>query len=586
MFMRRQRVIIVIPAEGEKIEMSFFNIIRRFSKSGKRTKIPHSLLRIPCAQFPIITAVFISLIFTLLFSGAMQAQNTLIDFKVQYISAEHVYLDGGKDKGLAIGDTLIVRRLKTVIAEVVVEFVSEHSASCRVIQARQNPVAGDLAALKSKTAPAVEEKKPLAKHPLLKEKENEKASPERNHIRISGSMGFQWYQFIDNSAFNLNFSQPTVRLNFKARNIWNRPFNLFIKLRSRYNKRERAYNSDVPQKEWRNRIYELYFSYEDEKAPLNFRFGRIISNTLSGVGYIDGVLLQHNLTNKVRWGIFAGTQPEWQYSDFQTSLQKYGLYANYLRGDYTSSRLEATLAAAGEYHGSTVSREFIYMQTSYYHGKRWNIYQSTELDVNRGWRKEKSGQTISLSGLYVSGNYYFADWISAGLSYDNRKNYYTYEMRGLADSLFDAAFRHGLRATLNGRILKNTRFSINFGLRERETGAQYTYSYGTNLTQNNLFLRGLMLSVRFNGFHNLYTTGYNPSLQAGKNFSGGHSVSISYGNYFYRIDRTNSDRLNQWLRAAAQIELPLRLYLSGQYEYDWGDDRRGHLILAEVGYRF
>ena len=28
------------------------------------------------------------------------------------------------------------------------------------------------------------------------------------------------------------------------------------------------------------------------------------------------------------------------------------------------------------------------------------------------------------------------------------------------------------------------------------------------------------------------------------------------------------------------------LYLSGEYQYDWGDDSEGHRLLGEMGYRF
>ena len=94
------------------------------------------------------------------------------------------------------------------------------------------------------------------------------------------------------------------------------------------------------------------------------------------------------------------------------------------------------------------------------------------------------------------------------------------------------------------------------------------------------------LSLRFAGFTNYYTTGYNPSVRFSQSFRGGHNVSLSYGSYFYSLKSTNSNNTNQWLRLNPQLELPLNLYLSGSFEYDWGDDVEGYRLLVNLGYRF
>jgi len=534
----------------------------------------------------------LSLIIMILFAGLLlftdnaQAQETTISSGIKYVSAELVYLSSGSRAGLTAGDTLSVFRKTAKIADIVIVHISESSASCQIIRSTQVPAAGDIARITRQ--PKMETIADKAVYDSTAGTETEKitARVKSGKTRISGNIGIQWYQYLDQSEYHLNFQQPTLRINFKARQLWNKPYNLFIRLRSRYNRRENSFSADVPQKEWRNRIYELYFSYDDSESPLNYRVGRLISSTYSGVGYIDGIQLQHNAGEHFRWGIFGGTQPQWQYADFQTSIQKYGLFSNFRKGDYSGSRFESTQAIVGEYHGATVSREFIYLQNSYYHSSRWNIFQIAEIDINRGWRKDRTNQTASITGLYISGYYSVSGWMSLNLNYDNRKNYYTYELRSIADSLFDSAFRQGLRTTANFTLFKNTRMSVNFGLRDRENDSQYSYSYGVNLIQNNLFLKGLMMNMRLNGFNNLYTIGYNPSLLLSKYFRGGHSFTAGYGNYLYTIDRTNTSRINHWARASTQVELPLRLYLSAQYEYNWGNDRKGHLILSELGFRF
>jgi hypothetical protein len=551
--------------------------------SCKNKRHSAGLLSLIKRNFPEKLQVLLLLIFILV-AGLFSQDKTIIA-EIKYISAELVYLNSGSSAGIAVGDTLDILHKSKRIGQVVVANVSEAAASCRIIRSTQPPAIGDLVQIsKSLFQQTVteENRTRVADSTVSKKKDRE---PKTGATRISGNVGIQWYQFLDQSDYHLNFQQPTFRIYFKARQLWNKPYNLFIRMRSRYNRRENTFKNDIAQKEWRNRVYEFCFSYDNPEAQLNYRIGRLISSTYSGVGYIDGLQLQHNINRKLRWGVFAGAQPQWQYADIRTDIQKCGLFTNYISGEYSGSRLENTLAIVGEYHGSTVSREFMYLQNSYYSGNRWNIFQSAEIDLNRGWRKDKSGQTLSLTGFYISGYYAISSRFSLSMNYDNRKNYFTYELRSIADSLFDAAFRQGLRAAFNMHAFKNTRVSLNFGMRDRENDSQYSYSYGLNLIHNNLLLKGLTLNMRLSGFHNLYTIGYNPSLLLSKYFRGGHSITTGYGNYFYTLDRANTNRINHWARMSSQLELPLRMYLSGQYEYNWGDDRMGHLILAELGYR-
>jgi len=522
----------------------------------------------------------------LLAATAIQAQINITQYIVTYISAEHVYLDSGQDKGLQIGDSLLIKHNANKVIWLQVIYVAEHSASCKILSSGQKIKVGDIAESGKPDIKVLKDQTLKITQPPVTENQQDQSNLKKNRTRISGNLGLEWYQFIDQSASKLNFSQPGIRLSFKAQNLWERPYNIRLRLRSRYNQRQRAYSSEIPQNEWRNRIYEMYFAYEDEQALINFRFGRIISNTFSGVGYIDGGLIQNNISREFRWGIFAGTQPQWQYSDFQTSLQKYGVYGSYRSGDYPGGRLETTLALVGEYHGKIVSREFIYLQSSYSYSKYLNIYQSAEIDYNRTWRQRKTNENMALSSLYLSGNFYLTEWLSGSLSYDNRKNYYTYEIRTLADSLFDHAFRQGVRSTVQIKITNSLRLSFNGGIRYRESESKSTYTYGFQISQNNIGIKGLMISARMNGFSNLYTYGYNPSILLGQSFPQGHLLNIIYGSYIYTLDADQTIHRNHWLRSVVQIELPLRLYLNGQYEYDWGDDRKGQVIMTELGYRF
>ncbi len=306
-----------------------------------------------------------------------------------------------------------------------------------------------------------------------------------------------------------------------------------MRLATRYNKRTREYSSAVPETEWRNRVYQASLSYGSDQAPLYFAMGRIISSRLSGIGYIDGFLAQKSLTENTRVGGFGGTQPTWQYSSFQSSLQKYGAFAVYTRGEAGERRLESSAALAGEYHGGTVSREFLFLRNSFDLGGRWNLFQSAEIDVNRAWRKDKTGEGLSLTNLFVSGRGRLTERISAGLSFDNRKNYWTFDTKTLADSLFDDVMRQGLRADLSFRPGAGLYVFTNAGYRKRTGDSEATYSYSLTVNKNGLFAKMQFLNLQASGFSGPLTDGYNLSARTGLYFRGGDMISLAYGAYIY-----------------------------------------------------
>lgn len=541
----------------------------------------------------------ILLIFTGSFWVNQYAQEKQEYFRIKYLSAENVYLDAGKLAGLKGGDQLTVKRQNKTIARIRIIYVSDYSASAVILESKGSIEVGDLAFVDKtkKVEPAEEEQTVTDTTAAVKIVPPPREKLKRTYHRspFSGTISAQYYYWKDLNATKLNFSQPTLRFSLRGKQLWGKEYYLRVRARLRHNQRARQLNSNAPESQWRNRIFEVSFSYENEASLFNYQIGRIISNKFSGVGYIDGLLVQYNTGSLLRFGVFAGTQPEWQYADFQTSIQKYGAYGHILHGDYSSGRFESTLALTGEYHGKTVSREFIYLQNSYYQANKWSIYQSAELDINRGWRKDISGGSnlftnfnigdLSLTNFYISGQWNFSRWLMVGAMYDNRKNYLTYETRSLADSLFSDIRRQGVRGNVTLILPKNYRLYGNFGIRKRKTDVESTYSYGGGLSQTDFLFPRTRLFLNAAGFTNFFTNGITYSAMLGRYLINRVNFDLGFGGYRYSLKASQDYRNNQWVRVNTLTDFLRRLYLSGQYEYDWGDDVNGHRLLLELGYR-
>ena len=509
--------------------------------------------------------------------------------KVKYVSADHVYVDGGTSEGIAVGDTLIVVKGKQQVAKLLVVFVAEQSASCEILGAEGSIQAGDSVTVPQKTsevAPVEERGDTVAVAAMpLTEPIEEDAVPPRTP-RIDGSVAIQFYHFNDRNPADLDFTQPTLRLNFRAANLWNEKISMRVVSRTRYNRRTRSYSDDVPRDKWRNNIYQMALFYADDSASFSAQAGRIVLNKVSGIGYIDGLAAQVRPSEAVAVGAFLGYEPGWQYADFQSHLHKYGLYLSYERGEFRSLRVQSTVAAAAEYHSSTVSRQFACLQTTISNGGRWQVYQSATLDINSDWRKEKTGQSLNLSRVYLSGRYRLSPRVAVMATYDSYENYWTWESRSLADSLFDDNLRQGLRGYVYLNLPSGVMVNGSLGYRKCDGDPESSKSYSASIRKNNLTSMRLYASLSFAGFKSYYSDGYNLSTRWNKYLTGGHRVGLEYNRYSYTYSPGDSRNTSNSYGVSGYFRIPRNLYLQADFQYSTGDDIDGERILMELGYRF
>ena len=510
------------------------------------------------------------------------------EFKVRYLSADFVYLDAGTVDGLAPGDTLLVSRRGERVATLAVAHAAEHSASCRVLAASTAVQPGDaVRPLRDGPVPvaAVNAPSPRAPAPTVEPTPiPEPSGPP--WARTSGYVALQWYRFADRGASGLDYDQPTLRLNFRARKLWGKDLTFQMRGRARHDGRSRRYNETIPADEWSNRVYALSLAYDNPDAVVSWQAGRIVSNALAATGPVDGALLEARLSPTLRAGAFGGFLPDWSSTAPRGSLRKYGLFLNAAGGEYGAPRWSAALAGTAEYHGSTVSRQYLFLRNDWQSGRRWSLFQSWEIDLNNGWRRTPGTAAVELSNVYLSAGYRPGGRTALSVSYDNRRSYRTWDNRALPDSLFDAAFRTGLRANLHARLGAGWTGSAGGGWRHRQGEADDTWSWHGSLTRDDFMVGRVRLTAQVAGFSGPWADGFNPSLQLQKAFLAGHLIGLSGGVYLYTSTAGGDRRQNRWARIDGTRYLTTRFFLSGQYERDWGDDVEGDRFLAEAGLNF
>jgi hypothetical protein len=513
-------------------------------------------------------------------------------FTVRYVSAENVYLAGGTAGGLAVGDTLTIERDGNPIGHVVVAYVAEHSASATAVEGTLAARPGDRARaiLRRAAAPGPVEGAMPATPAARDDREGldrgaTTQEPGRPLARVSGSAGFEWEYVADDSDANLDFARPTLRLDLKAREILGGHHTLQLKGRLRYDDRTHALSSTVPESEWRDRIYVFSLGYEKAGAPYSYELGRIAGPTIGGIGYLDGALVSRRISPAVSAGLFAGLQPDWRDADPQGSIRKTGGFMRYENASGSARRVDGAVAFVGEYHGPTVSREFVVLASRLWSRTGWSLSQSAEIDVNRGWRFERAGERLSLTSVWLMGQARPLERLGLSLAYDGRTPHLTYDMRSVPESLIDEAFRDGLRGRISVRAARDWNVALTGGARRREGDDELTRSFGATITGARFPSRQMSLTAGVRGFAGEIADGVNPTLRLRRSFPQGHHLAVGGSAYLYRSAGLVERRENYSAGVDGAIQLRA-LHVGAEYERRFGDDLPGHRLVGEIGVRF
>ncbi len=505
---------------------------------------------------------------------------------VRYVSADHVYLDGGRGEGIRPGDRFAIHRGERQVAVVTVEHVATHSASCRVESASGRIRPGDRAVpiqaaadAADSTATAVAASPPARRRPVPSPAPAPEREASRRPSSWRGGLSLDWDHTDDRTVSDLDATRTTVR--FRLRHDSDRGPDLEVRgsLRRIARRRDLA---TAPATEWVNRVTACSLYREDPDVRWHWRLGRFIPRSVPGVGYLDGAVTSIPFYRSLRIGLFAGFQPDWRTSAPRTDdLKLGGLLAG--AGRLGGGRWRLDCAGIGQYHRGEISREYALLGFHWRGPRRWSLDQTVEIDMNRGWRMGVARDRLRINNLWLRLGYRpTASW-RWHLAYDDRHLPRTWETRSLADSLFDNSRRRGARLGFAWRGNRSS-LSADGGVRDFRRGRDRTLSYRLSWTRRGLLGARTRLRLSVSGFDGELVSGWHPSLSLELATDRGDRLELAAGRYAYRT--SGLTRRDRWLRAGWWRPLPGGLDVRTEVEYDRGDSMEGLSLRTGLAYRF
>jgi hypothetical protein len=505
-----------------------------------------------------------------------------LETTVKYVAATAIYLDAGNSQGLQKGDQGEIFHGDSAIARIEVEFLAENSSSCKIIENSSAPQVGDRVVMQITPVQTVKpdsgtvQPSPVVPAPVPRPKSSARVKSNR----VTGRVSVQALNQDDRTSSNNDYVEPAFALRGQIDNLLGTQHTISVRLRSRKTDR-----SSMSGEQWTHRVYEFGLYYNNPDARVHYSAGRLLSNRMSGIGYLDGAMFDYRMNSNWTMGLFGGAQPDLRTYDVNTDATKGGVFAAYERGNYSTSQLSGTLALAGNYFTGQISREFMYEQVSFAE-QRLYVYESGEMEINRGWRREAEGSSLDLSNLLLNARYSPLTWLSTTLGFDDRRNYRTYETRPAIDSLFDDALRQGWRLGTNVRFSSKLYASADAGIRTKQHEGTETRSASAGVGGYGLIAPGVQSDARIALFESSFSRGLQPTISLSRSIVPQLRLSLELGRNDYTIQNSSSKLSNQWMRLNADWNLTRHVYGSLYGEIYRGDGLDANRMFGELGYRF
>lgn len=508
---------------------------------------------------------------------------------VTYRSQSAVYVSAGRAAGLAVGDRLAVMTGTEKVAELEVVFLAEHSSSCRVVSETQSVKLGDRVVRLGPARPAASPAPPSTQTVTTPAPAPAPAAPYESpaprdtrdrFARATGGVSVGWSTFRDSSEAGRDVEERLARFDLTLRDLGGRPLEARLRGSGRQIERDGLRGPVLRASDSRQRLYEASLAWVPADGRFSAAAGRLGAHPFVSLGYLDGVIGQARPTSTMQVGGFFGRTPD-ALDVGLPSGAKYGAFLRYAPSTAGSAG-ELVVSGVRELAGSEVSREYLGQQAQLRLGDVW-LYQRMELDVNRGWRRDRAGTQMDLSEARVLLSWRASPQADLSLSYDRSRNYWSALTRVLSSELFDRRLRQTVRADL--ALTRPGGMGAWLGGSVRTVEGDEDPSYSAHGGVRSRRFAGLDMSLDASYYKTPTTQGLLGTARAGRTLRAGHRLDASYIVNRYETSGLGW-RLSHWVRASAYAQALRRAFGRADVEYALQDELPGLRASIEVGYRF
>jgi hypothetical protein len=349
--------------------------------------------------------------------------------KVAYVSGGSIYLDAGRDRGAAAGDSAEALRDGRRIAGLIIREVTSRRAVCDTFGVVAMPTVGDVVRYTAREVP--DEALPAASDTSVADTGAAPARPitsGRARRAWRGRIG-AGYLVVDPENGSA-IRQPTLDLRLDRAGGG---LDLHADVRGRSTTLTTGTDRQA-------RVYRLSATLHDDASRRRVTFGRQVLSAAPGAAFFDGGVAEFD---RGSWtlGLFGGGAPE--PNDFAPSFSQIqtGGFARVHRSRdrWTWS---ATLGVLDSRYKGTIDRDAVFVDASHTSPSH-SFFVSQEVDVNPSWKRDLGDPSVSATSTFFFGRQSFGRRVTLDAGFDNRRSVRLARDRETSETTFDDRFRQG-----------------------------------------------------------------------------------------------------------------------------------------------
>jgi hypothetical protein len=542
--------------------------------------------------------------------NAAAAATVRADFHIRYINGSNVYIDAGRDAGLAEGTKLVLKQDPSkaetdktnvaiepgIIAKLTVVAVASTSAVCEVSGTTRELAVGDVVTLPNTEVEKLVEKNTLGntrKYPMvfsfsegdpLDEEVREALPrpplPEVNQMR--GRIGFDvsTIRQLGQGGGSSNSYGMVFRADFTR--IFGTHFNLNGYWRG--NLRTSSGPSQTSLQDLINRTYLMSLTYVNPESHWTGGVGRFYLPWASSLEAIDGAYVARQSGSRTVTGIFAGSTPDPTAWNYNPQRRIGGAFFNVHGGSYEAFRYSSTAGVGVEMLKWTIQRPFTFTENNFSLKRYFSVYHSMQIDrptANPSTPAVNIGLGQSLLSLRIQ--------IHPRVVLDLTDTYFrdvpTYDPSLVGTGLLDKYLYQGINGGARIEFPRHITGYFSLGSSSDSGDPKSSLNKLFGATMSNIWKTGLTADARYSKFDSAFAAGTYSTVTLSRDLTDNLRLNLQAGRYAYTSTvATNSN--SNFVNVMVDSNLGSKLFVESMFTTQRGGSLNYNQWTTTIGIRF
>jgi hypothetical protein len=538
-------------------------------------------------------------------------QGVQTSFRVRYVADGAVYVEGGRNAGLAEGMKLVIKQAVTstpsssseaveevaFLAEFKVVSVAETSAVCEIVSSKRPIVVGDVVALPPEEVELVVQKRALSstrKYPAMisftegdpmdedvREYVPRPPLPEVNQAR--GRFGFDYSGMHSGGAFPSTSSQVGFVMRADITRISGTHWNLSGYWRGRIESRASTQQQSI--QDLINRTYHMSLTYVNPDSHWVAGFGRMYLPWASSLQTIDGGYFGRRISKTVTTGIFAGSTPDPTSWSYDPNRRIAGSFLNVDAGSWDNVKYGVTFGGGMSTLGWVIDRPFVFSETNVSYKRTFSLYHAMQFDSPRSPDPTVQKVGAGLGQSFLTLRFQPHPRLELDLNHNYFRDVPTYDAQLVGTGMLDKFLFQGVSGGARVQLPYNLTAYTNIGRSSNSTDPKASWNTMFGLTLGKIWKTGVRADVRYSKFDSAFANGSYRALTLSRNVGEALRFEVQAGNQVFVSSATN-DTGSRFVNAHVDVMLGSRYFCEGGFTVQHGALQNYTQWYTSFGYRF